>query len=195
MALTKIEYGSIASSGTLNNNFDYLDDRISDLALLVATLQSNMSSIGVNANAQLEAKAAQITADMETLRSELKDEITNIDNTVGKALGENGMYVTTYAAGNNWYREYFSDSAKTKRVWLEQGGKATGGNDGSAKVTLMKAYSNTNYNIQITSVDSVSRDLGRYNYSAEAGSTSSKTVSGFTIDWVWGGRYWYTCGK
>lgn len=151
MALTKIEYGSLANSGTLNDNFDYLDDRISDLALLVATLQSNMSSIGVNANAQLEAKAAQLTSDMETMKKGLETDISNVNSAVNKVISNNGMYVTTTMSGTSWSREYFSDSAKTKRVWLEQGGVASSvAADSNTTITMPKSFSNTNYSAYAT---------------------------------------------
>jgi ElaB/YqjD/DUF883 family membrane-anchored ribosome-binding protein len=151
MALTKIEYGSLANSGTLNDNFDYLDDRISDLALLVATLQSNMSSIGVNANAQLEAKAAQLTSDMETMKKGLETDISNVNSAVNKVISNNGMYVTTTMSGTSWSREYFSDSAKTKRVWLEQGGVASSvPADTNTTITMPKSFSNTNYSAYAT---------------------------------------------
>ena len=42
MALERIEYGSLASSELMNNNFEYLDNRISSLA---ETQSSNVSSI------------------------------------------------------------------------------------------------------------------------------------------------------
>lgn len=151
MALTKIEYGSLANSGTLNDNFDYLDDRISDLALLVATLQSNMSSIGVNANAQLEAKAAQLTSDMETMKKGLETDISNVNSAVNKVISNNGMYVTTTMSGTSWSREYFSDSAKTKRVWLEQGGVASSvPADTNTTIKMPKSFSNTNYSAYAT---------------------------------------------
>jgi len=48
MALTTIEYGSLASSATLNNNFNYLDGRITTTATSVSTLSSQISTINTN---------------------------------------------------------------------------------------------------------------------------------------------------
>ena len=40
MALTEIEYGSLASSEIMNNNFQYLDNRISSVSETVSTNQA-----------------------------------------------------------------------------------------------------------------------------------------------------------
>lgn len=182
MTLEKIEYGSLAKSSTLNNNFDYLDTRISDLAFLVATLQSNMSSIGVNANAQLEAKAKEITSNVEALKKELQNEITGIDEAVNKALSNNGMYVTTHTSGNNWYREYFSDASKTKRVWLEQGGGISTDN---GTITLLKPFTNTDYTcLCVTSYSRIN----------ETFYIDNKTTTTFHVRYANGGS-WFACGK
>ena len=49
MALTKIEYGALASSQVMNNNFDYLDDRITSLSQSMSSansaIYSNIASI------------------------------------------------------------------------------------------------------------------------------------------------------
>jgi len=49
MALTKIEYGSLASSSVINDNFEYLEDIIGDvsenLVSDVATINSNIASL------------------------------------------------------------------------------------------------------------------------------------------------------
>lgn len=49
MALTTIEYGALASSSVINENFEYLEDAIGDvsdsLTSNVATLNSNISSL------------------------------------------------------------------------------------------------------------------------------------------------------
>ena len=49
MALTRIEYGALASSETMNNNFDYLDNRISTVVENITTdnasIYSNIASI------------------------------------------------------------------------------------------------------------------------------------------------------
>ena len=50
MALTEIEYGSIASSALLNGNFQYLQEKITELAALIKTETSSFSSSVVTLN-------------------------------------------------------------------------------------------------------------------------------------------------
>src|SRR5574344_1069084 len=44
MTLTEIEYGSLASSATLNGNFQYLQDKITELSALITSETSSYSS-------------------------------------------------------------------------------------------------------------------------------------------------------
>ena len=48
--------------------------------------------------------------------------------------------VTTYVNGTSWYRVY-SDG------WCEQGGVTTPDANGHAAISLLQAYTNTNYNV------------------------------------------------
>jgi len=50
MALIEIEYGSIASSALLNGNFQYLQEKITELAALIKTETSSFSSSVVTLN-------------------------------------------------------------------------------------------------------------------------------------------------
>lgn len=108
---------------------------------------------------------------------------------IGK-IQEQPHIVETYSNGMSWYRVY-SDG------WCEQGG-ATSTADSALtpqNVTLLKSYANTNYTIQITSIDNVQYDAGaNWNFSRDAGATSNKSTNGFTINIAFGGRYWETCG-
>ena len=71
------------------------------------------------------------------------------------AIGGNGLYVTTYVSGVNWYREWFSDAQKTQRVWLEQGGLSdfytvTALTNQHYNINLLRPFSNTNYHVLLT---------------------------------------------
>lgn len=44
MSLTEIEYGSLASSSVLNNNFSFLQDKITELSALITSETSSFSS-------------------------------------------------------------------------------------------------------------------------------------------------------
>ena len=55
--------------------------------------------------------------------------------------GGHGVLIESYRNGASWYRIY-SDG------WCEQGGSATGNGNSGRTVSLLKTYSDTNYNIQ-----------------------------------------------
>ena len=143
MALTRIEYGSLASSAVMNNNFDYLDDRISGVA---ASLASNTATINSN--------IATLNLSITNSNEELQTSLTTLQNNFSTVLSDCGLYITTYINGTSWYREYFSDAEKTTRVWLEQGFTTTDevwSNNDQKTYNLIKPFSNTNYTVIATS--------------------------------------------
>ena len=73
--------------------------------------------------------------------------------------------VETYSNGADWYR-LWSDG------WCEQGGSATGNGNSGRTVSLLKTYSDTNYNIQAEITDYTSS-------SQKIVSIGSKTASDF----------------
>ena len=139
MPLTNIEYGSLASSSEMNANFQYLDNRISTVVQnnseTTATINSNIASINSSINLMSENTNTAIAG--------LNSSISSINSTIAS----NGLYVTTYQNGLSWYREWFSNSNKTTRVWLEQGGVFVNGGNYGRTVNLLKTFSNTNYNV------------------------------------------------
>lgn len=58
MALIDIEYGSLASSDTLNKNFKFLQDSISEFAQVIetnkASLESQISTVNTNMNGKID---------------------------------------------------------------------------------------------------------------------------------------------
>ena len=186
MALTQIEYGALASSEVMNNNLEYLDDRISSLS---ASVISN--------NASINSNIASINSSLSTMSNSIQEDLTSLESDVNSVFSSSGLYITTYVNGQSWYREFFSDPEKTTRVWLEQGG-ATPTNQGATTaqpITFLKDFSNTNYHIQITSIVSTYYDSGaNWCRSNDAGAYSDKTVSGLTINIAFGGRHWFAYG-
>lgn len=61
MALQEIEYGSICASSILNDNFEYLDDRISSYASSITTLQSNISSVNSTLNGRINTTNSNLS--------------------------------------------------------------------------------------------------------------------------------------
>ena len=140
MALTEIQYGSLASSETMNNNFNYLDDRISTVASTITSAAASLNSNIATINSSILTLSGALTENTENLQS-------SIDN-LGSVISSSGLYIEQYINGTSWYREYFSDSSKTQRVWLEQGmltPTVAWGDNSQKTYTFLKSFSNTSY--------------------------------------------------
>lgn len=93
-----------------------------------------------------------------------------------------------YVSGSSWYKETFSDATRTKRIWLEQGGKtATRSTDGYFDITFAKPFSNTQYTV--TTANIFAGNAG------ESEGVTNITNTGFRI-YMWNGRakFWRACG-
>lgn len=71
MALINIEYGSLASSDTMNKNFSYLDDKIAELSSSTTTLISSILSNIATINSRLGDLADDIQENSEKCASNL----------------------------------------------------------------------------------------------------------------------------
>ncbi len=176
MALTTIKYGELASSEIMNNNFKYLDDKISNLN---ETVTSNKA--GMNSN------IASINSTITTINENMTQNVKNLEESINKTksfFSESGLFVTTYINGVSWYKEYFSDSEKKTRVWLEQGGVL----NSRGSTAFLKKFTTTNYTLL----------LGTHCTYYEGGGISGKSTSGFSHHNGKGWSYdveWYACGN
>lgn len=177
MALTEIEYGSLASSEVMNNNFQYLDNRISTVAENLVSANAGTSSNIASINSTISSMSEEINSNLDDINTGIEDITSN--------LCETGLlYVETYQNESSWYKEYFSDSEKKNRVWLEQGGICYS----RSTTTYLKSFSTANYTLV----------LGTHNCNYEHGGISSKLASGFSHYDGKGWGYdvdWYACGK
>jgi len=62
MALTEIEYGSVARSTVLNDNFDYLDKRIDTVGASITTVQSNLATLNTTLNNKIDSNNSTINS-------------------------------------------------------------------------------------------------------------------------------------
>lgn len=90
--------------------------------------------------------------------------------------------IETYRNGTEWYR-LWSDG------WIEQGGflSSVTTTQSSVTVNLLKTFSNTNYTVQLTNLDS-----GTTNFYASF--VQSKYVNRFIMFLPRGKPMWYACG-
>ena len=71
MPLTHIEYGSLASSETMNDNFEYLDDRVTTVANSLVSTSTNIYSSLSGLNASLSSQISDLASDVDGLGDDL----------------------------------------------------------------------------------------------------------------------------
>lgn len=64
MAITKIEFGSIADPEVINNNFEYLDEKLTDTSSKIYTNNSSLESM---VSSQISTLLLQVTSKIEAL--------------------------------------------------------------------------------------------------------------------------------
>ncbi len=93
MALTTIQYGSVASSEVINGNFSYLDERITNLSeslsASISTLSSNIATI----NSSIASVSEAVTAALATQSAKLEEYKTKT-----KLLVKNSSNVPNWSA-------------------------------------------------------------------------------------------------
>ena len=104
MPLTHIEYGSLASSETMNDNFEYLDDRITAVA---NNLVSSTTSIYSNISSQTASFSKQISglaSDINELEGDLGDLRNDFDSQNNAPDYSKGVGITLpYTAEGDGY--------------------------------------------------------------------------------------------
>lgn len=178
MALTEIEYGSLASSETMNNNFEYLDNRIT-------TVSEGITSTTASINSNI----ASINSALASYTEETNSTIKNVKSSIS-TLQENTLYINSYVNGSSWYKEYFSDEEKTQRVWLEQGGFLSYGNSQfqTKSVTFAKPFT------AICNVIGISYAPGGADDSNQGVSSWSNTSFNYVHRGWASGVVWRACG-
>ncbi len=82
MALINIEYGSLASSETMNKNFQYLDDKISETTSSFTTSISSVSSNIATINSNL----SELSGNLEDAKEEIDEKISETNTNIMTAL-------------------------------------------------------------------------------------------------------------
>lgn len=73
MALINIEYGSLASSETMNSNFSYLDEKINTSNTQINTSISSILSNIATINSRLTEMSESVASSLSTLQSTIAD--------------------------------------------------------------------------------------------------------------------------
>lgn len=163
--------GQDIKASETNSNNQYILNKISDNS---ETVQN-----------YIETQLALMQSNLFSIQKTLQNNIDNLSN----KINETPHIIKRFDNGSTWY-EIWSDGR------CEQGGRVNPTSvRTSSNVKFPIRFINRNYYLDITSIDEASSDLGKFNYTAEAGATKNRTETGFTIIWNWGGRYWRACGK
>ena len=80
MALERITNGSLADPEVVNNNFDYLDDRITDTANRIYTNNAQFESQIATLNSALSTNVNNLNSTINNLDEELNGEISNLSD-------------------------------------------------------------------------------------------------------------------
>ncbi|MCQ2754407.1 MAG: hypothetical protein MJ231_05085 [bacterium] len=91
MALINIEYGALASSETMNRNFSYLDDKISEKAESVSTRISSISS-----------QIATINSRIDDISDDLQDTVTDISSVINQVKTDTTTGINAITMLPNW---------------------------------------------------------------------------------------------
>lgn len=177
MALTEIQYGSIARSQVLNDNFNYLEERISEIA---TNLSQTYATLVALVNSQTSSVTNNLNNEVATLNGEIDTVDKNLKTTSDK-LNASIVVTKSWRSGTSWYRVW-SDG------WIEQGGYANITKNGQV-VDLHKDFTNTNYFV-----------MGNGLQAARYASCHTRTVGTFAVytgddsSFNAGNICWYACG-
>lgn len=124
MALIDIEYGSLASSETLNKNFQFLQNSISDFAQVIetnkASLESQLSTVNTNVNTKLDNGLNSLT------------ETVNLNSPAGTIM----MTLRTSAPKGYFFCQGQAVSRTTYKNLFSAIGTVYGSGDGSTTFNL-----------------------------------------------------------
>lgn len=187
MALTNIEYGSVASSEVVNNNFQYLDDKISSVSQSLSTNVTALSGSISSLSSVVDNNKSEAEEEHSALQESIDDitkDIAGITTTLDEAI-----YVKeSYRSGKNWYRVYTDG-------WVEQGGCAyVGGTNAVSNVTLFKELADTNACVYVTATNAYMN--GNWDIGVVAGNIINTTTIQLKVgrDGSGGNIYWRVCG-
>lgn len=161
MPLTHIEYGSLASSETMNDNFEYLDNRVTTVANNLtsssSSIYSNIASLNSTFSQTTEGLASDI-AELETYAQNIRNDLDSVNNApdYSKGIAITSLPYTVEADGYVYAGIEGTDS--TQYVYVN--GKIVHGHCGYSGGKLV--YSGSLFRVSEGDEVSVSRRTGAY---------------------------------
>ena len=171
MALTNIEYGSVASSKILNDNFNYLESLVAEASTRLDGFNDGIDSKIATSKKVLQESIQEIDTKVDEFKSVIDKQINDVETDINSKIN----IKTTYINGSAWYR-IWSDG------WCEQGGGISTDN---GTITLLKPFADTNYTcLCVTSYSRIN----------ETFHIKNKTTTTFHAQYANGGT-WFACGQ
>ena len=160
MALERIEYGSLASSEMMNDNFEYLDDRISSLAEThssdTSSLYSGLANLNTAMNQQNEILASDID-DLEEYAEAIRADFDAQNNAPDYSAG---IGITLpYTVEQDGYVYAGVDGLDTKR-YVYVNGSIVHGHSGYSGGYIV--YSGSVFRVSAGDVVTCSKPHGNY---------------------------------
>ena len=94
MSLTHIEYGSLASSAIMNDNFEYLDNRVTTVANSLTSSASSISSNIASLNSTFSQATEELASDISELETYAQNLRNDFDNHNNAPDYSNGIRIT-----------------------------------------------------------------------------------------------------
>lgn len=129
-----------------------LDEKIAAKANKTAVYSKAENDLQLAAKADLESPQFSGTPTVPTPKEgapELQSaNLVAVKNKIAAGLSTNGLYQAITVSSTQWCREWFSDEAKTRRVWMEQWGKLVKNSNGGVNdysITYLVPFSSLDY--------------------------------------------------
>ena len=152
MPLTTIEYGSLASSEVMNDNFSYLDNRITSVAGNLTSATSSINSSIASMNSTISGQIEDINDDIDDLETSIESlqstvsslsfspdysNATTVSYASGDAVGFDGWLAVDFVANNLAAIAWIAINGII--VMQTYGGNQDGGGRFSAGICMVKA--------------------------------------------------------
>lgn len=144
-----------ALENALDDAYQELDTKISAKANQSAVYSKTESDLLFSAKADLTSPQFTGTPTVPTAAEGASEQqianLAAVKSNISKLLSTNGLYYTITTTASQWCREWFSDKAKTQRVWMEQGGELVKNNNSGVNqyiITFLVPYTNTKYHFE-----------------------------------------------
>lgn len=188
MPLQPIERGSLASSDIVNDNFEYLDGKITDTASTIQGIEGRLTSqIQTVSNNKANLTLSNVTSLSTAIKTLIGNDYAKKDLSNSTSPVVTAPYVkTTYTSGTSGYRIWSDGFCVQWGRTEERQSKPT--------VTFIKRFADTNYSLTIADINQTGTDTAGVDVSPMV---QQCTESGFNVSQVsQASRFtlWRACG-